>query len=107
MAVVDRAGVESLVDGHDAHTGLDVTGQDGPLHRRRASPPGQEREVDIDHWNSLEDVRLDELAEGDNDAELDRRIKLEHIVDLAGDGNAGGGRGGANRAGDERSPTTA
>ncbi len=42
-------GVEALLDLHDAHAGLVVAGQQGPLDRRRAPPSRQQREVEVDH----------------------------------------------------------
>ena len=103
-AVVDIAGVQTFVDGHDADAGIDVAGQDGPLHRGRAPPAGQQREVDVHHRHLLEHVRLDELAEGDDHAELDWRLEGEDVVDLVGNGDAGGRGRGADRTGQQRSP---
>ncbi len=41
-------GVHALVDEHQAHPGDVVTGEDRPLHGRRAPPPGQQGEMHVD-----------------------------------------------------------
>ena len=42
-----RAGVEALLDLHDADAGLGISGEDRALDRRRAAPARQEREVHV------------------------------------------------------------
>ncbi len=68
---VDGAGVEPLLDGHEAHPGLGVTGQDGPLDRCGPPPPGQQREVDVDQGQAIEDRRRNQPPVGDDHAEVD------------------------------------
>ena len=45
----DGTGVEALLELHDAHPGLSITGEDRPLDGGRAAPTRQQREVDVDH----------------------------------------------------------
>ena len=85
-AGVDGAGVESLLQRHQADAGDLVAGQDGPLHRRRAPPSGQQGEVEVDHGQRVEHVGLDQPAVGDHHAQLG--ADAEHVVDLVGDGQA-------------------
>ena len=80
---VDAAGVERLLQAHQADAGAAVAGQDGPLDRRGAAPAGQEREVEVDERQSLEHRRPDELAEGDDHAEIG--AGADHVGDGVGD----------------------
>jgi hypothetical protein len=99
-AVVDGTGVETGVEGHQADAGLGVAGEHGALHGCGTAPAREEREVQVHHGDGLEHVRLDELAEGHDDAELDARI--DDVVDPVGDGDPAGERRRLHRARDER-----
>ena len=73
------AGVEAFLDRHHTHAGHRVAGEQRPLDRCRAPPAREQREVQIDHRQLGEHVRLDQPAEGDDDAELG--TDREHVVD--------------------------
>ncbi len=47
-SAVDRAGIQSGLQCHDADARLRITGQDGSLDRGRAAPAGQQGGVHID-----------------------------------------------------------
>ena len=70
-AFVHGPGVQPLVEAHQAHTRLRVTGENRPLHRRGTTPARQQREVRVHHRHDVEHVRLDELAESDDHSQLD------------------------------------
>ena len=57
-----------------------VAGEQRPLDRRRAAPTRQQREVEVDHRQLGQHVRLDELPEGDDDTELG--ADPDHVVDV-------------------------
>src|SRR2546422_386884 len=78
---VHRPRVQPLLQLHEAHTGLGVPGEDRPLDRRRTTPPGQQREMHIDHGDLFQDVRLDQSPEGDDDPPLHAHTGLEYVVD--------------------------
>ncbi len=102
LSPVDRTGVESFLDVHHAHTGHLVAGEDRPFHRRGPAPSRQQREVDVDHPKLGEDVRPDEPAEGDDDAELRGRVEVEHVVDAVRDREPQLDGRGLDRRGNER-----
>ncbi len=68
----DGAGVEAGFELHEAHTSLEVTGKHRPLYGCRASPPRQEREVNVHEsvGQRLEQRHRQQLPERNNDAEL-------------------------------------
>ena len=76
---VDRAGVERDVDVHDADPGLGVAREECPLHRRGTAPTRQQAEMDVDHRDRVEHVRLDQPPEGDDDAQVG--VRRDHVVD--------------------------
>ena len=45
---VDRPGIQTGIELHDAHAALGVTGQNRTLYRRRAAPARQQRGVNIE-----------------------------------------------------------
>ena len=56
-AVASTGPVSSPASSRMTHTPvLGVAGQDGPLHRRRPPPAGQQREVHVDHGDDVEDA---------------------------------------------------
>ncbi len=55
-----RARVELGHRAVDRHPGLRIAGQDGPLDRRRPSPPRQERRMDVEPEPALEQLGRDE-----------------------------------------------
>ena len=67
---VHAAGVEALLDRHHAHAGDVVAGEQRSLDGRRAPPAREQREVQVDHAQLGEHVRLDDPPEGDDDAQL-------------------------------------
>ncbi len=103
MATVSQAKTSPVsrpdVDPHEADAGLGVAGEDGALDRGGAAPPREQREVHVDHRQRVEHVRLDDLAEGGDDAELG--ADSEHIVDGFGGGDAVGDRRCLHRRRDE------
>ena len=99
-AAVDRAGVEALLDRHQAHTGGGVAGQDGALDRRGAPPAGQQREVDVDQGQAIEHVLFDDAPEGHHHAQLGARG--HHVLGLVTHGQAEFQRGRLDRAGTGR-----
>ena len=70
---VDRTRVEPLLHLHEAHAGLAVAGEDGAFDRRRTAPAGQQREVQVDHRDLLEQPGRDDAAVRHDDRELDAR----------------------------------
>ena len=69
-ARVHRPGVEPLLQLHEAYPGLGVAGEDRPFQRRGSAPPGQQREVHVDHRQGIQHVGLDETPEGHDHAQL-------------------------------------
>ena len=69
---VHGTGVEPLLQQHEAHAGLVVAGEHGPLHRRRAAPAGQQGEVGVDEplRHDVQHRLRDQLPEGDDDGDL-------------------------------------
>ena len=67
---VDPTGVQAGLHRHQADAGLGVALEDGPLHRRRPPPPGQQREVEVDHGEAVEDRHRDDPAVGHHHPEL-------------------------------------
>ena len=82
-AGVDGAGVQALIEGHEADAGSIVAGEDGPLDRRGTTPARQERKMQVHHRHASEHIGADERPESHHDAELDARI--EHVGHAARD----------------------
>ena len=87
----DRPGVQPLVHQHHGHAGDLVALQDRALHRRRASPPRQEREVDVHRAEprDVQDVGGEDLAVRDHDdrvglqrVESVEALAVAHPIDL-------------------------
>jgi hypothetical protein len=82
-AGVDAARVEALLECHHAHAGDLVAGEQCPLDRGRSPPPWQQREVQIDHRENVEDRRPDDLTERHHHAQLGAvGDRVVHVVDV-------------------------
>ena len=57
---VNRTGVETLLDLHQADASLVVTGEDGPLDGGGATPARQQREMEVHHRHPVEQSRRDD-----------------------------------------------
>ena len=67
---VDGPGVEAGLHRHQADPRLGVALEQGPLHRGRTAPPGQEGEVEVHHRQPVQDGDRDDPTVGDDDAEF-------------------------------------
>ena len=94
---VDGTGVHLGDQPHEAHARLGVAGQDGPLHRGRAPPPGQEREVDVDEGQSVEEPGGDDPPVGDDHGQVG--IRRRRVVQAIGHRQPQLGRGPPHRGG--------
>ena len=99
------AGVEPVLDLHQAHSRLPVAGQQRPFDRCRTPPARQQREVEVDHRHLGEHVGSDQLTEGDDHAEVG--AEPEYLVDLMVDGQTERERSRLHRARRERAAATA
>ena len=104
-ARVDRARVERLLQRHQAHARGRVAGEDGPLDRRRAPPPRQQREMDVEHRHHVEHVGSDQLPERDHHAQPGAHF--DDVVDAIGDRKAEVERSRLHRARHQRAAAAA
>jgi hypothetical protein len=85
---VHVAGVEAFGHLHHTDTCHPIAGEQRPLDRCGAAPPRQQREVQVDHGEAREHVRLDQAPERDDDAEVGQRVQLQQCVHLVDDRDA-------------------
>jgi len=96
-STVDPAGIQTLSHLHQAHPGGLVSGQDGPFHGGCPPPSGQQREMNVDHGQPIQNMGLDDLPEGHHDTKIG--IGVQHIVHIGGNWDVQHLGGGLHRAG--------
>lgn len=78
--IEQRSGIEIDSYLHEANAGDLVARKYGSLGGSGPAPARQQREVQIEHWEFLKNMRLDDLPEGHNNAEI--CIHREHVFDV-------------------------
>ena len=82
---VDLAGVQPLLNPHDADAGLRVACQQRSLHWGSSAPTRQQREVHVDHRQTLENGNRNDSAVRHHHTQIS--VNLECILQLMTHGN--------------------